>query len=113
MWKKKPSGCDNRKKAKESAQKNASVIAKTPKLLNYFTKQGATKVTSILIYKLLLTLFFFCYNPHRTSNYITNRLIDPAFVILNFMMHIDECELLNTKNNVDDSPSVPILYSML
>jgi len=49
---KKPSGCENRKKDKKSAQKNAS-------LLNYFTKQGATKVTSILIYKLLLILSFF------------------------------------------------------
>lgn len=56
--KKKPSGCYNRKKAKESAQKNASVIAKIPKLINYFTIQGATKVTSILIYKLLLILPF-------------------------------------------------------
>ncbi|KAL4126419.1 hypothetical protein QTP88_010641 [Uroleucon formosanum] len=44
--KKKPSGCYNRKKAKESAQKNASIIAKIPKLINYFTIQGATKVTS-------------------------------------------------------------------
>jgi len=26
-------------------------------------------------------------------------------------MHIDECEFLNTENNVDDSPPVPILYS--
>lgn len=59
MWKKKPSGCDNRKKAKEIAQKNASVIAKIPKLINYFTKQGSTKETSILIYKLLLNFSFF------------------------------------------------------
>ena len=73
--KKKASGSENRKKAKENAQKNASVVAKTLKLFNYFSKQGASKVTSILIviYKLLLTLSFVAIT-HIETNYITNRL---------------------------------------
>jgi len=85
--KKKPSGCDNRKKAKESAQKNASVIAKTPKLLNYFTKQEATKVTSILIYKLLLTFFFFAithieYNAIKCIHFKLNKFYFMRLLIL-------------------------------
>lgn len=57
--KKKASGYENRKKALENAQRNASVVAKMPKLHNYFTKQVATNVISITIHKLLLPIWLF------------------------------------------------------
>lgn len=45
---KKVRSSENRKKAKENVQKNASVVAKMPKLPNYFTKQVASdKYTSL------------------------------------------------------------------
>lgn len=37
LGKKKPSGSENRKRIKENAQKNDLLIAKMPKLQNYFT----------------------------------------------------------------------------
>jgi len=49
LWKKKASDSENIKKAKENAKKNTSVVAKMTILLNSFSKQGASKVTSILI----------------------------------------------------------------
>lgn len=55
--KKKSSGSENRKRIKENAHKNDLVIAKIPKLHNYFTTQShvATRLTSMYPpnYKLL------------------------------------------------------------
>lgn len=47
--KKKLSGSENRKRIKENVQKNDLVIAKMPKLQNYFTTQSlvATRLTSM------------------------------------------------------------------
>lgn len=49
--KKKPSGSENRKRIKENAQKNDLVIAKIPKLQNYFTTKShvATRLTSMYL----------------------------------------------------------------